>query len=97
MKYPDLSLELISMKQNKAEVKVVNKGGLPLPVKIKIYYYDGGQEEAYNASAKIWEKGDGFLDINLEVKKKISKIELGSPQIPDVNLKDNSVVVNKIE
>ena len=97
MKYPDLSLELISVKENKAEIKVVNKGGLPLPVKIKIYYYDGGQEEVYNASAKIWEKGDGYLDLNLEVKKKISKIELGSPQIPDVNLKDNSVVVTKIE
>jgi len=94
MKYPDLSLELINVNETSAKVKVVNKGGLPLPVKIKIYYLDGQQNEVYNASAKIWEKGVDYLNINLELKKKISKIELGSSQIPDVNLKDNSVKIN---
>jgi len=93
MKYPDLSLELITVNETNVMVKVVNKGGLPLPVKIKVYYSDGKQEEVYNASAKIWEKGDNYLDINLDVKKKITKIELGSTQIPDVNLKDNIIII----
>jgi hypothetical protein len=94
LKYPDLSLELINANETNAKVKVVNKGGLPLPVQINLYYLDGQKEKVYDASAKIWEKGNSYIDLNLELKKKISKIELGSPQIPDVNLNDNSVKIN---
>jgi len=94
MKYPDLSLELINSNETIAKVKVVNKGGLPLPIKIKVYYSDFQHEEVYSASAKVWEKGDNYLEINLKLKKKIIKIELGSPQIPDVNLDDNNVKIN---
>ena len=93
MKYPDLSIELINVSETKANVKVVNIGGQPLPVIIKVSYADGQQEEVYNASAKIWEKGDNSLDINLKLKKKMSKINLGTKQIPDVNLKDNVVII----
>ena len=89
-KYPDLSLTAIHTKEG-VSLSVSNKGGLPLPVKIKFYYEDGTSEIVYDKNADWWRNGKvGILTI-IKPKTKVKKIELGNSQIPDVNLNDNTV------
>lgn len=89
-KYPDLSLTAIHTKE-RISLSVSNKGGLPLPVKIKFYYEDGTSEIVYDKNADEWRDGKvGILTI-IKPKAKVKKIELGNTQIPDANLNDNTV------
>ncbi len=88
-KYPDLSILKFYQKRSKVEIKIHNKGCLPLPVEIKATYEDGNDEIIYHAEADIWKDGSKEKTLILNSKKKIKKIQLGNPQIPDVNLKDN--------
>ena len=89
-KYPDLSLSADKRKDG-VSVNISNKGGLPLPIKIKFYYEDGTNELVYDKNADEWKDGKvGILTI-IKPKTNLKRIELGSTQTPDVNLKDNTV------
>jgi hypothetical protein len=89
-KYPDLTLSA-TISGGGVDINVFNKGGLPVPVKIKIYYEDGTSEFVYEKNADEWKNGNTADKVVLQMKKKIKKIELGTTQIPDVNMKDNTV------
>ncbi len=89
-KYPDLTLSA-TISGVGVEINVFNKGGLPVPVKIKFYYEDGTSEFVYEKNADEWKNGNTTVKAVLQMKKKIKKVELGTAQIPDVNLKDNTV------
>ncbi|MFA5803009.1 MAG: M1 family metallopeptidase [Melioribacteraceae bacterium] len=89
-KYPDLSLTAKKI-EGGVSVNVSNKGGLPLPIIIKFYYEDGTSEIVYDKNADEWKDGKvGILTI-IKQKAKVKRIELGSTQISDVNLNDNTV------
>ncbi|MDH7604876.1 MAG: M1 family metallopeptidase [Melioribacter sp.] len=90
-KYPDLSIKLAHQKDNKVEIVIFNKGGLPLPVKINAVYDDNTEQIIYESKADIWKDGNYEKKINFNSKKKIKKIQLGNNQIPDVNIKDNTI------
>jgi hypothetical protein len=73
------------------KIEVLNKGGMPLPVKIKFYYEDGTSEVVYQKNADEWKDGKTSIQTTINIIKKIKKVELGTIQIPDVNLNDNVV------
>lgn len=92
-KYPDLSIKSANQKGNKVKIVILNKGGLPLPVKINAVYDDNTEEIIYEAKADLWKDGNLEKMISFSSKKKIKKIQLGSSQIPDVNIKDNAIEI----
>ena len=89
-KYPDLSLTAKNI-EGGVSVNVSNKGGLPVPIKIKFYYDDGTNAFVYDKTASEWKNGNIGITTFVSSKKKVVKIELGSTQTPDVNLNDNTV------
>ncbi len=90
-KYPDLSIKSAHQNGNKVEIVIFNKGGLPLPVKINAVYNDNTEQAIYEAKADIWKNGVIEKKISFSSKKKIRKIQLGSSQIPDINIIDNTL------
>jgi len=91
-KYPDLSLTIKKIEDG-VSVNVSNKGGLPVPVKIKFYYDDGTDAVVYHKTASEWKNGNVKITTFIPSKKKVVKVELGTTQIPDVNLSDNIVEI----
>ena len=85
---PDLSLDSMQTRENKVFVNVVNKGGLPMPVRLTITYADG-THQTIEKSARVWRNGNRSIEIKFVRKKAIRKIEIGDSRIPDINKKDN--------
>lgn len=92
-KYPDLSLSYKIADNGESEVSIKNKSGMPVPVKVKAIYADGSEEIIYDKTAKQWSEGNVELKAEFKPKGKLVKLELGNPQIPDVNTTDNIVNV----
>lgn len=92
-KYPDLSIEYSGIGNGNAEVKVTNRGGIPVPVQITAHYSDGTDEIIYDKTAKQWADGNVELMVNFKPKAKIQSLELGNTSIPDVNTKDNVIII----
>jgi hypothetical protein len=90
-KYPDLTLTASKKKNGKINLKISNKGKLPVPILVKFYYDDGTSEIILLKNSDIWKNDKNYFVQNFQPKKKLLKIELGTSQIPDVNLKDNVV------
>ena len=93
MKYPDLAIVNIKQENGKAECTIDNIGGMPVPVILKAYFDDGTNETVYNQSAKIWKDGSKELKADFTTNKKVTKIELGTTQIPDVDNSNNLLKV----
>jgi len=70
---------------------VKNIGGLPLPVLLKAYYSDGTEDVVYNETAGVWKNGNKSIFVNFRAPKQIREIELGTSQIPDVDLSNNTI------
>lgn len=65
-------------------VSVRNDGGLPLPIKLKIYFTDS-TEKSISVSPRVWQSDEKVVDIELNTDKDILEIELGDELVPDVN------------
>jgi hypothetical protein len=63
-------------------IKVVNKGGRPLPVDLSFYFTDGPAEKIHNTIG-VWEKGEKVITIFLKTNKKLKRILIGSTYVPD--------------
>lgn len=72
---------------------IANKGKMPLPVHLTIYYLDGSSEKI-NLSIGIWESGNQQVEVPFQTNKPIKKIVLGDTYIPDKNKKDNVFLLN---
>ena len=91
-KYPDLSLAAETTGDGKnISFNVQNIGMLPLPIVITAYYADGTNEVVFNKNADAWKDGKTNVGSDFTPKKKVTKLDLGTTQIPDVNFKDNTV------
>jgi hypothetical protein len=77
---PDLEIKS-STKPN--EVLVLNKGGIPLPVKLTITYADG-KEEVIERSIWSWAERNEHIAIAVPGMGEVMTITLGSPAIPDI-------------
>ena len=88
--YPDLALGNVTKgKRGKTTViRVDRKGNLPVPVRLRFTFDDGTNEE-FNESARIWQDGTTYFNVEKAFPKAIKKIELGGVMIPDANRKDN--------
>jgi len=84
--YPDLSID----KVENANVTILRKGNLPVPIVLEIIYEDSSQE-IVSRPANVWSSGDIKYKIKIENNKKIREIVLNKRGnlIPDKFRKDN--------
>ncbi len=85
---PDLRLETDQVKGKKVRLRVVNEGGLPLPVYLTIKLKDGTEVER-RFSAEVWAEGAAEFEFDERFDDKVKSIKLGGGWIPDVNSGDN--------
>ncbi|MEJ2596182.1 MAG: hypothetical protein P8100_13905, partial [bacterium] len=83
--YADLAIRKITM-DNK--IVIENIGGLPLPVVISCEYEDGTLE-IYTENTAIWSSGEQAMVFQVNGRKKIRKVILGTDRIPDINESNN--------
>ena len=89
---PDVGILKLTGKGNEKQLTVISKGNKPVPVDVTILFKDGSIQKIHRSIA-VWEKGNKTISINFAAKKAIDKITLGSTYIPDVNRKDNELIV----
>lgn len=77
--YPDLAIENI----NNGEVTIVNKGKLPMPVKLMVVYEDNSMQ-IFEENTIVWEESSEIC-ISTNSNKKIKSASLVSDIVPDVN------------
>ena len=86
---PDLAINPVQIKGKRANLEVVNAGGLPLPVHLTIKFTDG-TEQVRHFSAAVWANGEKSFAFDERFEQKIKSVELGAGWIPDVNSGDNT-------
>lgn len=72
------------------KIVIENVGGLPLPVILAVTYSDGS-EEHLNQHTGVWSVNLSAVVVQADPARKIIKVVLGSPQVPDVNLDNNTI------
>ena len=55
--YPDLSINKVEKSGNNFKIKIENKGGLPLPVYLNIFYKNG-KKSTQKFTAEVWKDGN---------------------------------------
>ena len=65
------------------KIEIENSGGLPMPVKVVCTYADG-TKATFIKSTAVWDKGQEIILIQANRNKKIQKVVVGSPDVPDV-------------
>ena len=85
--YADLAIGEITEKNNKSNIEIINKGGLPIPIKLTVTYADESKE-LIEYKANIWKTNNKTFNIILD-KKDIIEIELDTETIPDIFPDDN--------
>jgi len=84
-KSPDLQLQ----KSTKADqVAIVNKGGIPMPIKLRIEYADGETNEI-NRSIWNWANRESIVNVEIPDMEHAVKISLGDKAIPDIDESNN--------
>ena len=92
--YPDLAIKSYNKKDNLIEVEVERKGNIPVPVKISLIN-DGVVVKEIYQTAEVWKDGNKIFNIRIENSPPFNVIFLGDVQIPDVNKKDNKLILKK--
>lgn len=82
--YTDLGIKEV----RGGQVVVVNKGGKPLPVDLRVEFADGTVATIHR-SVGVWERGNTEVVVPVGAGKRIKKISLGSTYTPDSYPKDN--------
>ncbi len=86
--YPDLSIAKVMNTNTTKQIVIESKGNKPVPVDATITFADGSMQKIHRNIA-VWEKENKTVTLKFNSSKKISKIELGSLYVPDVNKNDN--------
>ena len=81
---PDLALDM----DENGKIFVSNKGGIPLPVILKVEYGDGSIKQI-NESIWVWADGKNRIAIDVPDADKMLSITLGAGNIPDIDKSDN--------
>ena len=85
----DLSISAAVVTSDKMEIKVTNKGGMPVPIAVTLTFEDRS-ESYHKTTAEVWKDASEYR-FTVEVKKKVKSIKLGNGYIPDVNPEDNGL------
>lgn len=94
--YADLAITDVKEDKNNKKITLENKGNLPVPVYLKIYFEDGSTQD-FTKTAAYWKDGAKNCLFELKSDKKIKKVELYNKMIPDATLNDNKLVLIKDE
>lgn len=86
---PDLSISAAMVSEGKMDIKIRNKGGMPVPVAVTITYDDGTTDTHYK-TAEVWKDTNEYR-FTVETKGKVKSIVLGNKYIPDVFQEDNTL------
>jgi hypothetical protein len=86
--YPDLAVRKVVNKTAAKQIIVESKGNKPVPIDATITFADGSTQKIHRSIA-AWEKGNTKVVLSFNSSKKITKVELGSLYVPDVNKEDN--------
>jgi hypothetical protein len=84
---PDLAITAAVVTDGKIEIKIKNKGGMPVPVVITLIGEDG-KETVYSKTAEVWKDTDE-VSYTFDISGKIKNVKLGNQFIPDVFPDDN--------
>lgn len=90
--YPDLAIGKFTNSKNKKTIIVEMKGDKPVPIDLTLLFNDGSKQKIHR-SIGVWEHGNKKVEISFTSSKLIKEISLGSSYIPDVNKKDNHLIV----
>ncbi len=85
----DLALGKITNNNGKKVIEVLNKGGFPVPVKLKVIYKNGS-EKIIEKPISFWKNQTKSIIIPL-AEEKISSLQLGSEMIPDAYPENNRI------
>ncbi len=85
--YADQGIRKIT---NQNQIVVENIGGLPMPVKVQCTYTDGSKDE-YVQPTSVWQQGGQAVIIQADTAKIIRKVVVGAPDIPDVDISNNTM------
>lgn len=86
--HPDLAITKVKQKKNSIIVEVLNKGKLPLPVKLEVMSGDIVIKELLK-TAEVWNSGKDKIEVKFDGVKNFDAVILGGDQIPDVNSINN--------
>jgi Peptidase family M1 domain len=92
--YPDLAIKKVEQSGTGSKITIENKGGLPLPVYLRITL-TSGETSIVKSTAEAWKNGN--KEIALQNKypfTEISKVELGNEFIPD-KYRENNMWIQK--
>ena len=94
MGYPDLALTRVVQQGETCEIHVRREGNLPVPIKLFIVYQDSTTLEVYRPMS-LWKSGQKELVIREKVEKPLHSVCLETQYIPDVNEKNNCLIVTQ--
>jgi hypothetical protein len=89
---PDLAIGKFTDTKEEKTIVVEMKGEKPLPLDLTILFADGSVQKIHR-SAGVWEQGNKTVEIRFASSKSVKEITLGSAYVPDVNRKDNHLIV----
>jgi hypothetical protein len=89
---PDLAIGKFTDGKKEKSIVVEMKGEKPLPIDLSILFTDGTIQNIHRSTG-VWELGNKVVEIKFASSKKVKEITLGSPIVPDVNKKDNHLVL----
>ena len=89
--YPDLAITKVNKQLKGYNLVITSKGSKPVPVILKIMYTDNTVTTIHR-KMDVWETGKNAITLSVPTNKKISKIILGDPHVPDINKADNVYV-----
>ncbi|MBN1300137.1 MAG: M1 family metallopeptidase [Melioribacteraceae bacterium] len=92
--YPDLALSLEDINDSEIKFSVIKEGNIPTRVAVTIEYNDGTTQKLYKP-ASVWKNGIRKISINQKIDKSVSKIWIGESIIPDIDVSNNTVVLDK--
>lgn len=90
--FPDLSVKEVKKGSTKNTIVVKNNGTLPVPIELKIKYFDG-TTNTMSLKMNVWKNGESEVEAVDETGNDISEITLGSGFIPDINSSDNTLKI----
>ena len=87
--YPDLAIKsVVDGSDGSQEIVIQQKGNIPVPVYVTIYFTDGTKAVVHHSPA-VWKASSGEFKILSQSGRKVKSVELGDRTIPDANPVDN--------
>ncbi len=91
---PDLAIKSFDKKDKFLEVEIERVGNIPIPIKLSLMKNGSTVKEIYK-TAEVWKNDNKFVKLRIDNPGEYDRIVLGDVKIPDVNKKNNELVIKK--